>query len=172
MFKLLMLDLDGNVRYPKSGAKFISKPDDQAIYEPVEWLLSNPYRDCYVTGITNQGGVAAGYKSLEDAIQEQQITLRLCPLINCIYFCPDYEGEVCYKVETSQPTQIYKNECGLTLLTPSFRKPGWGMLGLAASAFELEDCLYVGDRAEDEQAAASFGCEFKTEKQWWAEALK
>jgi len=70
--KALLLDLDGTIRRPTSG-KFIEYPNDQ---EPIEGAIKA--MEIYhqegwtMIGITNQGGVAAGYKSLKSAIEEQQ----------------------------------------------------------------------------------------------------
>ena len=91
--KLLLVDCDGTIREPDSGEKFIQYPQDQRIirgadkaiasYSPSEWTI---------VGITNQGGVAAGHKSLSDCCNEQRYTLELFPQISAIYFCPDYNG--------------------------------------------------------------------------------
>ncbi|YAF99498.1 MAG: hypothetical protein AB3A66_29745 (plasmid) [Nodularia sp. CChRGM 3473] len=69
MTKILFLDLDGTVRRTKSGKTFINTPLDQEIIPGVTEAISH-YSDHYLIGITNQGGVAAGKKSLEDAIAE------------------------------------------------------------------------------------------------------
>lgn len=88
--KLLILDMDGTVRRPKSGAKFINDPLDQEIIPEAQRAIASYKAQGYIiVGATNQGGVAAGHKQLEDAIQEQYQTLRLCPEIHHIYFCPD-----------------------------------------------------------------------------------
>lgn len=67
--KLLILDLDGTVRCPKSGAKFINDPLDQEII-PEAGIAIADYKSqgWIIVGATNQGGVAAGHKQLEDAI--------------------------------------------------------------------------------------------------------
>ncbi|MFM6404935.1 MAG: hypothetical protein ACKPGT_09860, partial [Microcystis sp.] len=52
------------------------------LYDQEGWII---------IGITNQGGVAAGHKSLKSAIEEQRKTLEIFPLLSYIYFCPDFE---------------------------------------------------------------------------------
>ncbi len=95
--KLLMLDLDGTVRCPKSRAKFISDPLDQEIIPEAQLVIAHyKSQGWLIVGATNQGGVAAGHKQLEDAITEQYQTLRLCPELTCIYFCPDFQGLHCW----------------------------------------------------------------------------
>lgn len=170
--KLLLLDLDGTVREPILGNKFISSPRDQKLIDGVEEALSR-YEDWKIVGVTNQGGVAAGHKTLDEARIEQEVTLELIPQLKCIYFCPDYEGELCYKVgrgtiagyKRSQfPNLVVSGE----LLYQSFRKPGSGMLMLAidqANAFSGE-YLMVGDRPEDEAAALAANVPFIWAHDW------
>lgn len=161
--KLLLLDLDGTVRESKSGATFINKPDDQKLIQGVEDAIAH-YKDWTVVGITNQGGVAAGHKSLEDAIAEQQYTLNLLPQIQKIYFCSDFEGNEGYLVKPTGKVTKVENPKYLG----SFRKPNPGMLLLAQDSCldSIEEVLYVGDRAEDEAAALAAGIPFMWADQW------
>ena len=94
--KILFLDLDGTVRKTKSGATFINDPYDQELISGVEQAIAR-YKDWKIIGITNQGGVAAKHKTLENCIVEQQQTLALIPQMCCIYLCPD-NGETIYAV--------------------------------------------------------------------------
>ncbi|MEH1788842.1 MAG: hypothetical protein V7L23_25500 [Nostoc sp.] len=62
--KLLILDLDGTVRRPKSGAKFINNPHDQEIIPEAQRAIAHYKSQCWIiVGATNQGGVAAGKNS-------------------------------------------------------------------------------------------------------------
>lgn len=169
--KLLLIDLDGTVRQPKSGAKFISQPDDQELIFGVEEAIAL-YSDWTIVGITNQGGVAAGHKSLDDAIQEQKITIDLTnKIINEIYLCPDFEGLHCihcgYRGDTGdwgcmEMNPISREELG------GFRKPDPGMLNLAIdnTVRKPREILYVGDREEDQLAAQAAGVQFMWADQW------
>jgi D-glycero-D-manno-heptose 1,7-bisphosphate phosphatase len=163
MTKLLLLDLDGTIRKTKSGKTFISKPGDQQIIEGVYQALDH-FLDWFIFGITNQGDVASGYKSLNDCIREQQITLDLIPHIKCIFFCPDYEGKQCYQVTTKHYRLI--EFAGL-----NFRKPNPGMLALAISEYieTADNILVVGDRDEDEQAAQALAIPFMWANEWLEE---
>jgi D-glycero-D-manno-heptose 1,7-bisphosphate phosphatase len=90
MTKLLLLDCDGTIREPASGGKFIQHPSDQRIIKGADQALAHYHKNEWqIVGITNQGGVAAGHKTIEDAIEEQLITLELFPEIEGIFFCPD-----------------------------------------------------------------------------------
>lgn len=182
--KLLLLDLDGTVRQPKSGAKFISKPDDQELIFGVEEAIAQ-YSDWGIIGVTNQGGVAAGHKSLEDAITEQVITLKLIPSMEFICFCPDFEGaRMVYVGRTGHPEGFWTEEINGSLAIKrfgEFRKPKPGMLNYAldwalADGFwrnkkltridSIADALMVGDREEDQLAAQAASVQFMWADQW------
>jgi D-glycero-D-manno-heptose 1,7-bisphosphate phosphatase len=163
--KALLLDLDGTIRRPTSG-KFIEDPNDQ---EPIEGAIKA--MEIYhqegwtMIGITNQGGVAAGYKSLKSAIEEQLKTLEIFPRLSCIYFCPDFEGNLCYGVSRENIDLIHvicKEFLG------QFRKPNPGMIFAALRAFAKEptDILMVGDREEDKLAAKNAGINFLDAHIW------
>ena len=163
--KILFLDLDGTIRQPKSGAKFINNPEDQELLPGVAAAIAHYKNQGWLLiGVTNQGGVAAGHKSIEDAIKEQQVTLEIAKL-DIIYFSPTYEGLECYKI-TNQAKDIIKQfsiqEFG------SFRKPGPGMLNLPLKylGVQPEDCWMVGDRSEDEQAAVAARVNFCPADVW------
>lgn len=160
--KLLLLDLDGTVRESASGKTFINQPDDQKLIDGATEAIAR-YPGWTKIGITNQGGVAAGHKSLGDAIAEQHITLQLLPELDWIYFCPTYDGNACWKVDrynSLEIKQFFIEEFG------SFRKPGAGMINLALRQFDVEQSLYVGDRPEDEQAATAAGVPFMWAHDW------
>ncbi|MDF0556372.1 HAD hydrolase-like protein [Kamptonema sp. UHCC 0994] len=166
MTKFFFFDLDGTLRQPKSGAKFINKPDDQ---EPIsgaqEAVKYYSDRGFICIGITNQGGVAAGHKSLESAIEEQRITLQLFPELSEIFFCPNYEGDICWQLSHDNVPLEFSNPVSGDGSTISCRKPGHGMIAIASSNFcspeELQrDCWMVGDRPEDQQCATSAGINF------------
>jgi D-glycero-D-manno-heptose 1,7-bisphosphate phosphatase len=75
--KLLLLDLDGTIRRSTIG-EFINDPSDQ---EPIEGAIESlefaQKQGWAMIGITNQAGVAAGYKTLKSAILEQKKTLEI-----------------------------------------------------------------------------------------------
>lgn len=164
MTKILLVDCDGTIRQPKSGAKFINKPDDQEpIPGAVEAIDHYFQKGWLIVGITNQAGVAAGHKSLKDCVKEQQYTLELFPQIKTIYFCPDFEGKLCYCVTPNSYDQLTVWQPGI-----NFRKPGGGMLIKALIDFEGDnsEAWMIGDRPEDEQAAAAAEINFMWADIW------
>jgi D-glycero-D-manno-heptose 1,7-bisphosphate phosphatase len=159
---LLMLDLDGTLREPLNGAQYFQHAKDQRMIEGTDTAIRAYGEDWIKVGITNQGGVAAGHKSIQQCIQEQQYTLELFSELKEIYFCPDFEGRKCFRV-----TRHNVHNHSKTRWFGQFRKPQPGMLKLAMVRHNHlpENCLYVGDRPEDEAAARQAEVQFQ-----WAEA--
>lgn len=184
MNKALFIDLDGTIRETISGDKFINNPQDQQLISGVEEAIKR-YENYLIFGITNQGGVAYGFKSIKDTIIEQQITLDLVPQMRLILFCPDKEGKELYMVSRDNrgvkidfeaqskpcPEAEYFGEESYPLAIPdydSFRKPGIGMIQYLLDTFtiNLEESLMVGDLESDRECAVKAGCEFMWADEW------
>jgi D-glycero-D-manno-heptose 1,7-bisphosphate phosphatase len=151
----LCLDLDGTVRYSKNG-EFINKPEDVALFDGVEDEIWE-YRDkgYLIFGITNQGGVAYGYKTPKDNSAELDAMIALFERGN-----PFHLIKACFHHE-SGTIKPYNHRSLL-------RKPDIGMLVLCEfEAFEAgyivdwNNSLFVGDRLEDELCAKNAGIEFQ-----------
>lgn len=156
---LLLLDKDGTLVKPKSGAQFVNAPTDtEPLPSVIETLINYSAEGWELVIISNQGGIAAGHKSLESAIAEMRFCLKLFPQIKEAYFCPDFEGEECWCVAHTEIKRYSKHE-----LSGTFRKPNPGMLLLTVSIFGVDRgmSLMVGDRAEDEQAASAANVPFR-----------
>ena len=160
---LLLIDLDGTIREPLSGKQYFQHPQDQKIIPGAEVAIGTYKDDWIIVGITNQGGVAAGYKSIQECVREQQYTLELFPELREIYFCPDFEGSKCFRV-----TRHNVHNHSKTKWSGQYRKPGAGMLQLAMVRHKHtpENTCYVGDRPEDEAAARRAGVHFQWAKDW------
>lgn len=175
MQRLLLLDLDGTIRQSASGAKFIQHPRDQQPIAGADKAIAH-YRSLgwVAIGISNQGGVAAGHKQLADAIVEQRYTLELFPQLSSIFFCPDFAGKHCWMVVRGN--EVHSGETPVHLapwgqeFIGSFRKPKPGMLSVAIKMLGYEsrkaDYWYVGDRTEDEAAAAAAAINFCPAPVW------
>ena len=171
MKKYLFLDLDGTIRKPKSGAKFISKPDDQeAIEGALERCEYYSQLGYTLIGISNQGEVEARHKTLEQALQEQTITLRLFPQIESILICPDYLGYACYQIYLSKKNLPVWIDISMDYpsLSGQYRKPDSGMIRYCLVEYggAAKDSLFVGDREEDEQAARNAKIPFILASDW------
>lgn len=167
--KLLILDKDGTLVRPASGEKFVQHPHDQELIPGVSEAIARYAADGWTMAIaSNQGGVAAGYKTLDDAIAEMEYLGQLFRSIGQkephIVFCPVFDGSECY----SMLRNWFDKDHGWSLLhssrfTPGFsfpgkyRKPNAGMLNALMSLHPSAEYLMVGDRPEDKQAAANAG---------------
>ena len=158
---ILFADLDGTLREPASGDKFINDPTDQQVIEGVREAIAYYHSQKWlIIGVTNQAGVAKGYKSLESALEEQQITLDLISQLQGIYLCPDFEGNSCWLVDRAFQELDISNQ--YPELKGTYRKPGSGMVRAALSKFKANpaDCWMVGDRPEDKLCAEAAGVNF------------
>jgi D-glycero-D-manno-heptose 1,7-bisphosphate phosphatase len=167
MSKILFLDLDGTVRKSKSGATFINDPYDQELIDGVEDAIAR-YHDYKIIGVTNQGGVIAGYKSLENCFEEQRQTLKLLPQMSLLLFCTD-NGDTMFRL-SQRALEMH----GMPIMTNrsnhfgNFRKPNSGMIvfGMKYSREKLEEILMVGDRSEDQECAANANIPFMWAEDW------
>ena len=160
MIKIIFFDLDGTLREAASGKTFINEPTDQKPIEGTQKALAYYQSKGFtLIGITNQGGVAAGHKSLESAIEEQRITLELFPELLKVYISPDFEGNRCICVDRKSYA-----DTAYPQLRGKFRKPEPGMIQIQFESCNLppkkEKCWMIGDRPEDEACAAAAGVKF------------
>lgn len=82
MTKLLLLDCDGTIREPLSSNPLIQHPRDQKMIKGADKAIAHFHSQGWsICGISNQGGVAAGHKSLEDAIAPAALHHRTLPPI-------------------------------------------------------------------------------------------
>lgn len=181
--KLLLVDLDGTVREPILGDKFINNPLDQKLIDGVEDALSR-YQDWVIVGVTNQGGVASGHKSIDSCFEEQIQTMKLLPQLNMILFCPD-AGKTCGRIVRHNETffeNLHTNKTMPIEGVRGYRKPSPGMIDYAfqyytsgAYSFAREKfgenvnitkSLMVGDRPEDEAAALAANVPFMWAEEW------
>lgn len=154
--RVLFTDADGTIRRSKSGKKFISGPDDieliPGVCERIKKFQDNGFDVCIVS---NQDGIAHGFKSVDTVVAEFEETIKLM-YINKVFvdnsiFCPfDEKGHI-------EPYNI--RSLG--------RKPGYGMVSdLVVSYFEenvlvdLDKSLFIGDRDEDKGCADGAGIKF------------
>lgn len=150
--KLLMIDKDGTLVQPKSGAKFVGEPWDQEALpgarEAIAQYNSEGWTICIVS---NQGGIEGGHKSLESTVLEMRFCLELFPEIDSAFFCPDFDGSNCWQIfraDNRQYSQANKPD-----LSGLFRKPKPGMLFLAISFYTPDsisiDSILIDDSIVD-----------------------
>jgi D-glycero-D-manno-heptose 1,7-bisphosphate phosphatase len=183
--KLAVLDKDGTLVLPKSGNTFVQNPTDQILMVGVVEGCQRLIDAGYVLAIaSNQGGVSAGHKTLDEANHEMSYCMHLLQgfdiRIEVAMLCPDFEGTQCFVTRWDASFDYitdslagFENED----LIGTFRKPQAGMLkaisrglGCANASIiqptQLEDCWMIGDREEDRLAAEAAGFGFLDADEW------
>jgi D-glycero-D-manno-heptose 1,7-bisphosphate phosphatase len=138
----------------KSGNPFRENIFDWRLRDKIEAYLSHMKEAGFlIIGISNQGGVAHGHKTVRDVQYENEALLKKFDRnpFDRILFCPfEQKGTV-------EPF----NKRSL------LRKPDMGMVAVAEYEFynkgiiiDLNGSYFVGDRMEDEGCAISAGIEF------------
>ncbi len=154
--KLLLLDIDGTVRVSKSGATFINNEDDiilnKNIKEKIKKYMNLGYE---VVGVSNQAGVAHGFKTKSTVQKEMKKTGELLGknIVFPVYICVfDEKG-------------THNNYAHYSLQ----RKPNIGMLAVIEEDYvtkrrifpDWKNSLFVGDREEDFFCADIAGIPFQ-----------
>jgi len=163
---VLYVDLDGTVRQGKDDAlgRFVSGPEDVAVFpEAVEMMRRWAAGGGRIAAVSNQGGVALGLVTLERVTAAAAETYRQCDgLIDMFQVCPHHP-------DASDPEQA---RCWC-------RKPSAGAVAEASRAMQAKFpgeyyppymALFVGDRDEDRQCAASAAIDFQWAAAWRAQA--
>jgi D-glycero-D-manno-heptose 1,7-bisphosphate phosphatase len=196
--KLFICDKDNTLTESLSGSTFIESSTDQRLLPGVADRIAELIdMGATIVVASNQGGIAAGYKMPSELKEEMLFLKLLLPEISLILASPDYEGRTLYQYRfysNSFEAQIENindgchieayfredHDCyipGSEGLYQSFRKPGGGMLQWAIQHFsDLEtgfpDAVFVGDRPEDSEAAASAGIPFVDAEAWRSGSVK
>lgn len=149
----LCLDFDGTIRYSLSG-DFIQKIEDIALFDGVEERLWEYRQKGYLLfGITNQAGVAYGYRTLQQVQAEIEATLGL------------FKNNPFHFVQMS----VLHPQGNLSPFNHStlLRKPEIGMLAVCEAEMfkqgmivDWEKSLFVGDRPEDQECAQRASIQF------------
>lgn len=151
----LCLDFDGTIRRSKSGQTFIQNFNDIELMPNIEKIIWR-YRNMgwLILGISNQAGVAHGFKLPMEIEHEMDMTFRLFKAnpFHIVKFCyHDGKGKI----------EPYNHRSLL-------RKPDVGMLAIMESeawdkgfVIDWDNSLFVGDRPEDERCAKNAGISFR-----------
>jgi D-glycero-D-manno-heptose 1,7-bisphosphate phosphatase len=173
---LVILDKDGTLVEPISGNTFVQSSTDQKLLPTVaERIAELKTGGARLVIVSNQGGVASGHKTLQQAEEEMKFCLTLLPEIDSAFFCPDFEGHLCYSVQKNRKRHtLYNDLAYFSTLRGTYRKPKPGMLHLVIHCFgeSEKDAVMVGDRPEDAQAAVSAGVTFLDAEAWRTGAVE
>jgi len=168
---VLLVDCDGTIRKTRSGQTFINIPDDQQLILEAACAMHRwQAKGWMFWGVSNQMGVQAEHKTIEDAIAEQSKTMALARTAHInlvgISICPD-DGNQLHVVDSNGEVKV------CTSPQKIYRKPEPGMLQDAVTrlcrAHGGRKLVFAmtGDRPEDEGAAEAAGIEFIKHTDWW-----
>ena len=165
MHKLVLFDKDGTLINPKSGERFVQSPEDQILRPGVEAKLARIHAaGTKMAIVSNQGGVACGHKTLKEACDEMEYAMRLTGIMAGSFSPSHPDGEEMDMARISIYSSSHvDNPDVLDEDGIECRKPGPGMLLWSMNVFAMEasQTLFVGDRPEDERAAANAGVDFE-----------
>ena len=159
---LLLSDLDGTLRIPITG-EFVNFPSNQKLKSGIRKKLRLYKEQGYkIVVCSNQGGIKAGYKTLNSTFKEMIVFLKMCPEVDKIYFSlDDYECWCIQKYLWFFKKTRYASNLGDKYNGYFFRKPNIGMLELAIdNNLEIDKIIFVGDGEEDKQAAINAEIDF------------
>lgn len=154
VIRVVFFDLDGTLRTSKGGHKFIKDKDDiEILPNVIDKLQELSEKGYHTIGITNQGGVAHGFKSLADLNYEAVVTQELLG---------HYPLNAIYQSAQDEKGTVYPYN-----LRTLCRKPGIGMIAHAErQAFnlgyiiDLDKSVLVGDMWSDKETANKAGLLF------------
>lgn len=171
--KVCILDKDGTLTTPKSGQMFVQSPDDQVLLPGVAEAIAQLKSEGFVLAIaSNQGGVAAGKKTLKSALDEMIYAMQLTG-IDLAMIAHTYEnygdGEAVFvdRLDNGEYRKSMVVDAELR-----FRNPHPGMIQflssfmLRESTDALDLVIFVGDREEDKSAAEAAGVVFFWADDW------
>jgi len=145
-YKLVIFDVDGTLTATKSGETFRKNAADwKWLPDRLKKLAELDAQGVKMACATNQGGVAFGL------LDPREIRAELTRMAEEVHISV---VEMCFSHPKAKLPE-YRED------SPR-RKPGPGMLLsiIAKSGESKEDCLMVGDRPEDNQAAHAAGISF------------
>lgn len=142
---LYIFDKDGTLCRNKNGKTFINSIDEQELIPGVKEKIDSLRSDGHLIGIaSNQGGVAFGHMTYRQASDILEHASQLIGGADWWVFCP-------FHPEATEP-QFKMNS--------SDRKPGPGMLLEIMAVLDEQEAIFIGDRAEDQEAAKRAGVKF------------
>jgi D-glycero-D-manno-heptose 1,7-bisphosphate phosphatase len=168
--KILFCDIDGTLTETISGHTFKQSPTDVKIIEGADRAIAHfATQGWVIMGVSNQAGIASGFKTLDATVEEMKFTLDLFPQLELIMFCPDFEGKVC-AVVNRDTNGSYKQ---ITNPHQNFRKPNPGMIKYGLKLIDTDyateeyEVWMAGDRPQDdEQCAINAGINFCPADVW------
>ena len=156
---VLFIDLDGTLRRPTKG-EFVEAFDDQELIPGAKEMLEAYRRRGFkICVVTNQGGVAHGFKTPVSFQKEFLYFVNLLKPVKVDYM------KACFH----HPDGTVQPYCTRSI----FRKPATGMIAMLevelyndGFVVDYPNSLMVGDRPEDEGLAKNAGVHFLSAEEW------
>ena len=152
----LFVDLDRTIiRHRDDENTFIDRADDVILYPSIKArLIEYSHKGYSIFGVSNQGGVSLGHKTIQRIQQIETVMIRLLGT-------PDLFSKIFYAYYHPESVGGYTHEAHL-------RKPDIGMVQLANywllsmhhQRIDYRHSLFVGDQEEDFRCAANAGIPF------------
>lgn len=163
MKKVAIFDFDGTLRVPKKGS-WVS-PGNMKLGPAFDFFYQVYRSDYILFGLTNQGGVAHGFKTMEQVREENKEMERM--LVAKIFNGPALGVSLFEKVIVAP---LYP---GVNCDVSHLRKPNTGALGVIEHCLsekgitvDWRQSLMCGDRNEDKEFAERAGLKFFDAKNW------
>jgi D-glycero-D-manno-heptose 1,7-bisphosphate phosphatase len=137
---LLFLDRDGTLNRAV-GHRPPNTPEEVSLYPDVGAVLASYVAQGWqLVMVTNQGGIASGYITEEQAQAIQQRVIELLPVpLAAAYLCPHLPGASVARYDLDCPNRK--------------PRPGFVLQALRRFGAQPEDCLFIGDSSTDRDAA-------------------
>lgn len=151
--KLLCVNVSGTLIENTSANDFPRSPKDVGIISGVPETIQKYSEDTWqIVGYSNQAGVAQKKLSFQNCLGIMKKTLNELPALTCIYFCTDWAGEQCYRVNRDRAGRLFPESRYLQ----EYRYPYAGMVYAAIDRYASKrsfELLIVGDSPDCEKLA-------------------
>lgn len=160
---VLYLDLDGTVREGKGDAlgRFVNGPEDVRVFPAaIQRMHEWKQRGGRIIGVSNQGGIALGYVTMEAVAAAVAETQRQCRgLFDMVAICqhhPDAEAPEFSRCWCRKPRAGMAIQAAWDLGTVRHR----------GEMYPPHLALVVGDRPEDRGLAEALNVDFMDASEW------
>lgn len=165
----LIVDINNTINRNKNGKDFIDNSDSiEIIPGSIEILTFFKNQGFFIIGCSNQGGIAFGFKTKDDVVEEMMTTMSLVgdSLIDDIFFNGCHKDGIPFE---ENRVDEYVNFSFRSLC----RKPEIGLLALAEVCYfqnkkiiDWDSSIFLGDMWEDQECARRAGIPFFEIKQF------
>jgi D-glycero-D-manno-heptose 1,7-bisphosphate phosphatase len=142
----------------------VQDPEDQILLPGVSQGLSAMASEGWIFAIaSNQGGVAAGHKTLASMVDEMLFAMGMTGIhVAMAAHSYDPQSAIYFAIYNREKRWLPVGHSG-----KPFRKPNCGMIDFFIESYgRPPEVLFVGDRPEDQQSAQNAGVSFQWADDW------